>query len=118
MFSLNNDKYISLLLLLIFCRSSYLFLAELEGADTKQSSPRVRRVDLETVRILSVDGGAVRGIIPATILRNLEKQTGKRIFDIFNIVGSTSIGCLETAVLTTPKDAKKEKSLWEPTMSA
>ncbi|XP_073129532.1 patatin-like protein 3 [Henckelia pumila] len=60
------------------------------------------------VTILSIDGGGIRGIIPATILQFLESQLqildGKdaRIVDYFDIVAGTSTGGLVTAMLTAP----------------
>ena len=34
-------------------------------------------------KILSLDGGGVRGLASAIFLKELEKNTGKKIFDIF-----------------------------------
>jgi patatin-like phospholipase/acyl hydrolase len=38
-----------------------------EGSTTDQSAPK-------KLTILSIDGGGVRGVIPATILKYLEKE--------------------------------------------
>ncbi|MCD7469299.1 Patatin-like protein 2 [Datura stramonium] len=65
------------------------------------------------VTILSIDGGGIRGIIPATILEYLEFQLqeldGKdaRLADYFDVIAGTSTGGLVTAMLTTPnKDGR------------
>lgn len=62
------------------------------------------------VTILSIDGGGVRGIIPATILAYLESQLqeldGKdaRLADYFDVIAGTSTGGLVTAMLTAPNE--------------
>ncbi|EOY10975.1 Phospholipase A 2A, IIA,PLA2A isoform 2 [Theobroma cacao] len=58
--------------------------------------------------ILSIDGGGVRGIIPATILAFLESELQKldgkeaRIADYFDFIAGTSTGGLVTAMLSSP----------------
>lgn len=47
-----------------------------------------------TRRILSIDGGGVRGIIPAMALAALERQAGGRVRDHFDFVAGTSTGAL------------------------
>ncbi len=42
--------------------------------------------------VLSIDGGGVRGIIPARILKELETRTGKEIHELFDFVTGTSTG--------------------------
>ncbi|XP_022866618.1 patatin-like protein 3 [Olea europaea var. sylvestris] len=60
------------------------------------------------ITILSIDGGGIRGIIPATILEYLESQLqvldGKdaRLADYFDVIAGTSTGGLVTAMLTAP----------------
>lgn len=44
------------------------------------------------VRILSIDGGGIRGIIPLKILEYIEKETKKPIHQLFNVIGGTSTG--------------------------
>ncbi|KZV31667.1 hypothetical protein F511_00471 [Dorcoceras hygrometricum] len=64
------------------------------------------------VTLLSIDGGGIRGIIPATILEFLESELQKldgkdaRVADYFDVVAGTSTGGLVTAMLTAP-DANK-----------
>jgi uncharacterized protein len=43
-------------------------------------------------RILSIDGGGIRGIIPAIILDYIEDRTNKRIAEMFDIIAGTSTG--------------------------
>ena len=45
-----------------------------------------------TIRALSIDGGGIRGIIPATILMQLEAETGRHIFELFDVIVGTSTG--------------------------
>jgi patatin-like phospholipase/acyl hydrolase len=45
-------------------------------------------------RILSIDGGGLRGIIPVMILQEIEKRTGKRIHELFDLIAGTSTGAL------------------------
>ncbi len=50
--------------------------------------------------LLSIDGGGIRGIIPATALVKLEKTTGKLTRDIFSFVAGTSTGAIITTAIT------------------
>ncbi|MBT3274462.1 MAG: patatin [Spirochaetales bacterium] len=45
-------------------------------------------------RILQIDGGGIRGIIPAVICSALEKETGKKISDVFDLITGTSTGSI------------------------
>ncbi|XP_055834953.1 patatin-like protein 2 [Solanum dulcamara] len=62
------------------------------------------------ITVLSIDGGGIRGIIPATILSFLESQLqeldGKdaRLADYFDVIAGTSTGGLVTAMLTAPDE--------------
>jgi uncharacterized protein len=46
---------------------------------------------------LSINGGGIRGIIPASVLAALEQQTGKLTRDLFSYVAGTSTGALMAA---------------------
>lgn len=46
----------------------------------------------DTVRILSIDGGGIRGILPARILQFIEERTQKKAADLFHLVSGTSTG--------------------------
>ncbi|XP_072997715.1 patatin-like protein 2 isoform X1 [Typha latifolia] len=62
------------------------------------------------ITILSIDGGGIRGIIPATILSFLESELQKldgedaRIADYFDVIAGTSTGGLVTAMLAAPDE--------------
>lgn len=43
-------------------------------------------------RVLSLDGGGIRGIIPALVLARLEEETGRPAGDLFDLVAGTSTG--------------------------
>ncbi|GAV86883.1 Patatin domain-containing protein [Cephalotus follicularis] len=65
------------------------------------------------VTVLSIDGGGIRGIIPATILAFLESKLQEldgqnaRIVDYFDIIAGTSTGGLMTAMLVAPNKDNK-----------
>ncbi|XP_059623831.1 patatin-like protein 2 [Cornus florida] len=60
------------------------------------------------VTVLSIDGGGIRGIIPGTLLANLESKLqeldgpGARIADYFDVIAGTSTGGLVTTMLAAP----------------
>lgn len=43
-------------------------------------------------RILTIDGGGIKGVLPAAFLAAVEDATGKRIVDHFDLVAGTSTG--------------------------
>ncbi|WCR54449.1 MAG: hypothetical protein PG981_001471 [Wolbachia endosymbiont of Ctenocephalides orientis wCori] len=52
-----------------------------------------------TKYILSVDGGGIRGIIPAIILAEIENRTKKPISETFDLMAGTSTGGIVVAGL-------------------
>ncbi len=60
-------------------------------------------------KILSLDGGGIRGIIPAIILSEIEKNTEKNICDMFDLIAGTSTGGILALGLTVPGSRKKPK---------
>src|SRR5215216_5033946 len=53
-------------------------------------------------KVLSIDGGGIRGIIPAMVLAEIERRTGKRIAEMFDRIAGTSTGGILALGLTKP----------------
>ncbi|XP_076925749.1 patatin-like protein 2 [Bidens hawaiensis] len=73
-------------------------------------------VNGKLITVLSIDGGGIRGLIPAGILdfletklKELEEDNDVRIADYFDVIAGTSTGGLITAMLTAPD--KKSRDL-------
>jgi patatin-like phospholipase/acyl hydrolase len=68
--------------------------------------------------ILSIDGGGVRGLIPATILTELEGRlqrldgAERRLVDYFDLIAGTSTGGLITAMITAPSTEDRTRPLF------
>lgn len=58
--------------------------------------------------ILSLDGGGIRGVMVANILADIEKVTGKKVFELFDVIAGTSTGGLIAILLTTPIEGNKQ----------
>jgi uncharacterized protein len=56
----------------------------------------------QTTRVLSIDGGGIRGILPALILATVERQTGKRIYELFDVIAGASTGGILACGLAKP----------------
>ena len=54
------------------------------------------------MRILSIDGGGIRGIVPATVLAALEERAGRPVCELFDLVAGTSTGGIIALALTCP----------------
>jgi patatin-like phospholipase/acyl hydrolase len=52
--------------------------------------------------VLSIDGGGIRGIIPATVIAALEQRTGKPTNELFDLIAGTSTGGILALALTAP----------------
>ena len=61
--------------------------------------------------VLCIDGGGVRGVIPARLLQEIEERTGKPVAELFDLVAGTSTGAILAAGVTAPdpKNPKKPK---------
>ncbi|MES2252747.1 MAG: patatin-like phospholipase family protein [Pseudomonadota bacterium] len=93
---------------------TYLSISTLNaGIPTLKSIVDESSTSSKTVRILSFDGGGVRGIVEAELVRLLEerlneKQSGDKhvyLSDYFDIIGGTSAGGMLATFLTTPSSA-------------
>ncbi|MEL6539403.1 MAG: CBASS cGAMP-activated phospholipase [Bacteroidota bacterium] len=61
------------------------------------------------IRVLSIDGGGVRGIIPARILQEIETRTGRRIHELFDLIVGNSTGGILALGLVTPDEKRQAK---------
>jgi patatin-like phospholipase/acyl hydrolase len=50
-------------------------------------------------RILTIDGGGIRGLIVLHVLCEIEKRTGKRINELFDVISGVSVGAMIAAML-------------------
>ncbi len=46
----------------------------------------------KSIKVLAIDGGGIRGIIPAVILSELQKRLGKELWQAFDLIAGTSTG--------------------------
>lgn len=58
-------------------------------------------------RILSIDGGGIRGIIPAIVLAKLESEVGLPINQLFDLIAGTSTGSIIALALSCHDPALK-----------
>jgi patatin-like phospholipase/acyl hydrolase len=58
--------------------------------------------DRTLVKVLSIDGGGIRGIIPALVLAEIEHQTGRPACELFDLIAGTSVGGIVTLGVTAP----------------
>jgi uncharacterized protein len=56
------------------------------------------------MRVLAIDGGGIRGLIPAIVLADLEARTGRAISDLFDLIAGTSTGGILACALARPEN--------------
>ncbi len=54
------------------------------------------------MRVLSIDGGGIRGLIPALVLAEIEHRSGKRAYELFDLIAGTSTGGILACALCAP----------------
>jgi patatin-like phospholipase/acyl hydrolase len=54
------------------------------------------------VRVLAIEGGGIRGIVPATVLVALEERAGRPAGELFDLVAGTSTGGIIACALVAP----------------
>ncbi|CAH9141780.1 unnamed protein product [Cuscuta epithymum] len=67
-------------------------LAILGENEVLRRAIRIRQVPKQGLRILSMDGGGMKGLATVRILKEIEKGTGKRIHELFDLICGTSTG--------------------------
>lgn len=53
-------------------------------------------------KVLSIDGGGIRGVIPALVLEEIERRTARPISTLFDLVAGTSTGGIIALGMTRP----------------
>jgi patatin-like phospholipase/acyl hydrolase len=61
------------------------------------------------MRVLAIDGGGIRGIIPALVLSEVERRTGRRIYELFDLIAGTSTGGILACALCAPDPLPAEQ---------
>ena len=59
--------------------------------------------------MLSIDGGGIRGLIPALVLAEIEQRSGKRVFELFDLIAGTSTGGILACALCAPDPLPAEQ---------
>ncbi|XP_048595757.1 phospholipase A I isoform X2 [Brassica napus] len=67
-------------------------LAILGENDILRRSIKGRQVPKQGLRILTMDGGGMKGLATVQILKEIEKGSGKRIHELFDLICGTSTG--------------------------
>ena len=55
------------------------------------------------MRVLAIDGGGIRGLIPALLLAELERRAGRPVFELFDLMAGTSTGGILVCALSGPE---------------
>jgi uncharacterized protein len=63
----------------------------------------------DVFKVLSIDGGGIRRIIPAMVLSEIEEQTGRQIAEMFDLIAGTSTGGILALGLTLPSDGGRPR---------
>jgi patatin-like phospholipase/acyl hydrolase len=64
------------------------------------------------VKVLSIDGGGIRGIIPAVVLAAIEQQTGRPACELFDLIAGTSTGGIIALGVTVPDPGRSGSPRW------
>jgi patatin-like phospholipase/acyl hydrolase len=58
--------------------------------------------------VLTIDGGGIRGVIPARVLDEIEKRAGRPVCELFDMVSGTSTGGIIALGLSKPRGKTRE----------
>ncbi|MFN7709995.1 MAG: patatin-like phospholipase family protein [Holosporales bacterium] len=75
---------------------------------------RSEQEEKKTVTILSIDGGGMRGIIPARILEDLERRVGSPLATKFDLMAGTSTGGILALGLNVPSSENANVPKYSP----
>jgi uncharacterized protein len=63
----------------------------------------------DRVKVLSIDGGGIRGLVPALVLAEVERRTGRRAAALFDLIAGTSTGGILACALAKPDALPAER---------
>lgn len=93
----------NLILPLVFFTAA-IFFYSCQGVNQNQSETLVQTTK-QKVLVLAIDGGGIKGIIPASFLVKVEeafKSDSLQTYQLFDVIGGTSTGGILSVGLTTP----------------
>ncbi len=61
------------------------------------------------MRVLSIDGGGIRGLIPALVLAEIERRSGRQVHELFDLIAGTSTGGILACALCAPAPLPAEQ---------
>lgn len=83
--------------------SKVLFFAKPSSSKVNHQAALIAEIIKKpNIRVLTIDGGGLRGIIALQVLIYLEQKTGRPISQLFDVVGGTSTGAIIVSALTRP----------------
>jgi uncharacterized protein len=62
-------------------------------------------------RILAIDGGGIRGVIPAVVCQKIEELANQPIHELFDLIAGTSTGGILALGLAKPPSGRSGKEL-------
>ncbi|WP_375318553.1 patatin-like phospholipase family protein [Candidatus Tisiphia endosymbiont of Oplodontha viridula] len=62
--------------------------------------------------VLALSGGGIKGIAQLVVLAEIERITGKYIFELFDVIAGTSVGGILAIILTLPKEKGSTKPMF------
>ncbi|XP_051125036.1 phospholipase A I isoform X2 [Andrographis paniculata] len=74
------------------CKAAARTLAILGENETLRRAIKGRQVPKRGLRILTMDGGGMKGLTTVRILKEIERRTGKQIYELFDLICGTSTG--------------------------
>ena len=66
----------------------------------------------ETIKVLMLDGGGMRGWIELELLQKIKEGTGKEMYELFDVIGGTSTGGIIAMLIRFGYSIEKIKELY------
>lgn len=79
---------------------------------------RISTPDPKRVRILAIEGGAMRGLADLEVLKALEEKSGKPIHELFDFFAGSSTGAIISALMLNPQPHSGKPLTAEEAISA